>query len=103
MTPGASSPSRSGKRTETQEATSVKKRLTTRSPTEKRTATFADEPVKRRLTRKTDTKNDDVVMPMEIEDSCLLNTVNTLLGDETGVETNPWNDGSGQAKILDNP
>ena len=49
MTPRASSSSRGEKRTETQEGTFVKKRLTTEEPsTEKRTATFADEPVKRR-------------------------------------------------------
>ena len=65
-----------------------------------RTATFADEPVERRFTGKTDTKNDDVLMPVEIGDSYRLNSVNTLLGDETRVETNPWNDDSGQARIL---
>ena len=39
-------------------------------------------------------------MQVEIEDSYLLNTAHTLLSDETGVKTNPWNDNSGQAKIL---
>ena len=39
-------------------------------------------------------------MPVEIEDSYLLNTVNTLLSDETSVETNPRNDDPGQAKSL---
>ena len=48
MTPGASSSSRGEKRTEAQEATSVKERVTMTSSTEKGTATFADEPVKRR-------------------------------------------------------
>ena len=66
MTLGAPSSSRGQKRTETQEATSVKKRSTTKSSTEKRAATFADEPVKRRLTGKTDTKNEDVLMPVEL-------------------------------------
>ena len=50
MTLGASSSSRGEKRTETQEGTSVKKRLTTKTSTEKRTATFAHKFVKRRLT-----------------------------------------------------
>ena len=53
----------------------------------KRPATLvtpSDDPAKRRLLRKTDTKNDDVLMPMEIGDSDLLHTVNTLLNDETG-------------------
>ena len=100
MTPRTSSSSRGEKRTETQEATSAKKRLTTKSSTEMRTATVADELVQRRLTGKTDTKNDDMLIPMEIEDSYLLNTVNTLLSDESSVETNPGNEDSGQAKIL---
>ena len=52
MTPGPSSSSRGEKRTETQEATSVKKRLTTKPSTDKRTAAFADEPVRRRPTGK---------------------------------------------------
>ena len=82
----------------------MKKRLTTKSSTEKRTDTFADEPVKRRLTGKTGTKNDDVLMPVVSVDSYL---ENTLLSDETRVlETNPWNDDSGQTKIqtiLDDP
>ena len=77
MAPGALSSSRGEKRTETQEATNVKKRVTTKSSTEKRTATCADELVKRILTGKTDTKSDDVLMPVEIADSDLLNTVNT--------------------------
>ena len=47
-------------RTETQEAFSVQKRLTTKSLTEKQTATFAD---------------NDVVMPVEIKDSYLLKHV----------------------------
>ena len=80
MTPGAPSSNRGEKRTDTQEDTSVK-------TTEKRTATFADEPVKRSLTRKTDTKKAGVFMPVEIEVLHLLKTANTLLSDETGVET----------------
>ena len=33
--------------------------------------------------------------------SYLINSVNTLLSDETGVlETHPWNDDSGQTTIL---
>ena len=41
-----------------------------------------------------------MLMPMEIEDSDLLHTVNTLLNDETGEEANPWSDESERAKIL---
>ena len=37
---------------------------------------------------------------MEIEDSDLLNTVNTLFNDETGEEAKPWSDESENAKIL---
>ena len=100
MTPRASSSSKGEKRTETQVATSVKKRLTAKSSKDKRTATFADEPVKRKLTRKTDTMNDDVLAPMESADSYPLNTVNTLLNTVTcALETNPRNDDSNQAKI----
>ena len=63
--------------------------MTMTSSTEKGTATFADEPVKRRLTEKTDPKSDDELIPVEIEDSDLMNTVNTLFNDETGEETKP--------------
>ena len=93
-------------RTETQEALAVKKRLTTKSSTERRTAPCANEPVKGTLTGKTDTKNDDVLMPVEIEGSCLLDTVDTLLSDEIGVDRNPWKHDSVQATIsalLDDP
>ena len=83
MTPGALSSKKEKKRTETQESTAVKKRLTTKSCTEKRTAMFADEPLKRRRMEKTETKNEDVPMPMERVDSYLLNTVNTFLSDWT--------------------
>ena len=38
----------------------------------------------RSLTKKTDTKNDDVLMPMESADSNPMKTVNSLLSDETG-------------------
>ena len=65
----------------------MKKRLTTESSTQKRPAPFAEESVKRRQTEKTDTKGDDVPIPEEVEDSDLLNTVNTLLNDETGEES----------------
>ena len=90
MTPGASSFSRCEMRTETQEATSVKDRVTMTSSTDMRTATFTDELVKRRMTGKTDTKSDDVLMPVEIEDSDLLNTVIILFNNETGEEANSW-------------
>ena len=45
-------------------------------------------------------------MPMGIEDSDLLNTVNTLLNSETGEEANPWSDDAENAKIsttIDDP
>ena len=41
-----------------------------------------------------------MLMPVESVDSYLLNTVNTLLGDETSTDTNPGNDDSRQTKIL---
>ena len=71
-----------------------------KSSTEKRTATFADEPVKRRLTEKTDTKSEDVLMPVKIEKSDLLNKVTTLLNDETEEEAETWSDESEKANIL---
>ena len=64
---------RSEKRTETQENVSVKKRVMMKSP--KRPATHVSpphDPVKRRLLKKTDLKSDDVLMPVEIEDTDLL-------------------------------
>ena len=100
MTPRAWRSSKSEKRTEIQEAISVKNRVTMKSSTEKRTATFADEPVKRRLTEKTDTKSEDVLMPVKIEESDLLNTVTTLLNDETGEEAKTWSDESEKPNIL---
>ena len=77
MTPGAPSSSRGEKRTETQEATSVKKRLTTKSSTEKRRAVFAGEN-RREERRRADANGGQGFV-----------SVNTLLSDETGVETNP--------------
>ena len=78
----------------------MKERVTMTSSTENGTATFADELAKRRLTEKTDPKSDDVLMPVEIGDSDLLYTVNTLFNDETGEEAKPWSDESEKAKIL---
>ena len=87
--------------TRTQDAaTSAKKRVTTKSSAETRTATFVDELVKRRLTGKPETKSDDVLVPVEVQDSGLLHTVNTLLHDETGEEAKPCRDESEKAKIL---
>ena len=86
-TPGVSSSSRGEKRTETQENMSVKKRVMMKSP--KRPATPIsppDDPVKRKLLKKTDLKSDDVLMPVEIKDTDLLHTVNTLLNDENGED-----------------
>ena len=77
MTPGAPSASRGERRTETQEATSVKKRLTTKSSTEKRRAVFAGE------NRREERQHADANGGQGFV------SVNTLLSDETGVETNP--------------
>ena len=99
--PGVSSSSRGEKRTETQENVFVKKRLMMKSPQRPATpVTPSDDPVKRRPLKKTDPKSDDVLMRVEIEDSDLLNTVNTLLNDETGEEAMPWSDESEETKIL---
>ena len=88
--PGTSSSGRSEKRTETQENVSVKKRVMMKSP--KRPAapvsTPAD-PMKRRLLKQTDLKSDDVLMPVEIEDTDLLHTVHALLNHENGEEAKP--------------
>ena len=99
--PGASSSGRGETRTETQEKMFVKKRLMMKSPQRPAThVTPPDDPVKRRPLKKTDPKSDDVLMPVEIEDSDQLNTVNTLLNDETGEEAMPWSDESEKRKIL---
>ena len=50
--------------------------------------------MKRRLLKKTDLKSDDVLVPVEIEDTDLLHTVKVLLNDETGEEAKAWNDES---------
>ena len=45
-------------------------------------------------------------MSVEMGDSDLLNTVNTLLNNENGEESKPWSDESEKAKtltILDDP
>ena len=61
---------------------------------------FLDETALSQNGKKTDTKSDDVLMPLEIEDSDLLNTLNTLLNDETGEDARPWSDESEKTKIL---
>ena len=94
-TSGVSSSGRGEKRTETQESMSVKKGVMMKSL--KRRATLVSPPddlVKRRLLKKTDLKSDDVLVPVEIEDTDLLHTVNVLLNDETGEEAKAWNDES---------
>ena len=56
--------------------------------------------------KKKDTKCDFVLMPVGIEDSDVLNTVNTLLKDKTGEEAEPWRDESEKTKfltVLDDP
>ena len=96
-TTGTSSSSRGEKRTETQENVFVKERLTMKSPTRPVTPVPPPEdPVKRRLMKKTDLRKDDLVMNVDAD---LLNTVNTLLSDETLPETNPCED-SEQPKML---
>ena len=91
------------KRTETQENVSVTKRLMTKSP--KRPLTLAPPPedlTKQRLMRKAHLRKDDLVMNVDAD---LLDTVNTLLSDETVPETNPC-EHSEQPKmltILDDP
>ena len=94
-TSSVSSPGRGEKRRETQESMSVKKGEMMKSL--KRRATLVSPPddlVKRRLLKKTDLKSDDVLVPVEIEDTDLLHTVNVLLNDETGEEAKAWNDES---------
>ena len=100
-TPGVSSSGRGEKRTETQENMSVKKRVIMKPP--KRPATPVsppDDPVKRKLLKKTDLKSDDVLMPVEIKDTDLLHTVNTLLNDENGEDAKPWSEKLDKTKIL---
>ena len=92
-TPGVSSSGRGEKHTETQENMSVKKRVMMKSP--KRPATLVshlDDHVKRRLLKKTDLKSDNVLMPVEIEDTDLLHTVNALFNDENGEAAKPWSE-----------
>ena len=59
-----------------------------------------DDPVNRRLLKKTDLKSDDVPMPVEIEDTDPLHTVNTLLNDESGEEAKPRSEEVQKTKIL---
>ena len=49
---------------------------------------------------KTGLESDDVLMPVEIKDTDLLHTVNTLLHDETDEEDKPWS--VQKTKILSN-
>ena len=98
---GTSSSGRGKKRTETQENVPMKKRLMMKSP--KRPATpvsLPDDPVKRRLLKKTDLQSSDVLMTVEINDTDLLHTVNTLLNDETGEEEKLWSEEVQRMKIL---
>ena len=62
----------------------MKKRLMMKSP-----VSPPDDPVKRRLLKKTDLQSSDVPMAVEIKDTNLPHTVNTLLNDETGEEEKP--------------
>ena len=56
--------------------------------------------VLRRLLKKTDLQSSDVFMTVEINDTDLLHTVNTLLNDETGEEEKPWSEEVQRMKIL---
>ena len=87
--PGTSSSGRGEKRTETIDD----------EITEKRPAT-SDDPVKRRLLKKTDLQSSDVLMAVEINDTDLLHTVNTLLNDETGEREKPWSEGKAEGAEL---
>ena len=88
--PEVSSSGRVEKRTETQDKMSVKKRAMMKSPKWPATpVSLPDDPVKRRLLKKTDLKSDDVLMPVETEDTDLLYTVNALLIGETWEEAKP--------------
>ena len=97
MTPQASSSSNSEERTETQEATSVKERLTAKSSTEKAHSHVCRRTCQTKTGKKKKTKNGDVRTP----------AVNTLLSDETrALETNICTDDSKQANtltVLDDP
>ena len=87
---GTSSSGRGEQRTETQENVPVKKRLMMKSPRRPVTPVSPpDDPVKRRLLKKTDQESSDVFMAVEIKDTDLLHTVNTLLNEETGEEEKP--------------
>ena len=59
-----------------------------------------EDPVKQRLLKKTDLESDDVLMPVEIEDTDRLHTVNPLLDDETDEEAKPWSEESEKTKIF---
>ena len=81
-TAAMSSSSRGGKRTETQENVSVKRRLMAKSP--KRLITLVPLP-KDPMKRRTDIRNDEVVMNV---DEHLVNVVDTLTKDENMPEVN---------------
>ena len=87
--------------TETPENVSLKKRVMMKSL--KRPATPVsppDDPVKRRLLKKTDLQSSGVLMAVEIKDTDLLHTMDTLLNDETGEEEEPWSEEVQKMKIL---
>ena len=100
--PEAPSSSRGDKRTETQESVAVKRRLMMKLPKRPTTPVVppADDPLQRRLLKKTSLRSDDALMPVEIEDTDLLHTVNTLQNDETGEEEEPWIEETQRTKIL---
>ena len=59
-----------------------------------------DDPVKRRLLKKKDLKSDDVLTPVEIEDTDLLPTVNALLNDKNAEDAKHWSEELEKTKIL---
>ena len=56
--------------------------------------------MKRRLLKKTDLKSDDVLTPVEIEDTDLLPTVNALLNDKNAEDAKHWSEELEKTKIL---
>ena len=98
----APSSSRGDKRTETQRKCGSEEKADDEitQKTDTPVVLPADDPVKRRLLKKTDLKSDDVLMPVEIEDTDLLCTVNTLQNDENGEAEEPWSEETQRTKIL---
>ena len=56
--------------------------------------------MKRRLLKKADLKSDDVLTPVEIEDTDLLPTVNELLNDKNAEDAKHWSEELEKTKIF---